>query len=94
MHAARIQLDDAVCVRQSTVADARVFRIELDDVDAGDERVENIGAGGHSGERLLDRRLRTAVAEAVSIRRPDDHRLDAASADDGSLTEQWTNEPE
>ena len=44
VHAARIELDDAVGVRQPAVADAVVGRIELDDVDAGDERVEDVGA--------------------------------------------------
>ena len=44
VHAAGIELDDAVGVRQTAPADAVSVGIELDDVDAGDERVEHVGA--------------------------------------------------
>ena len=43
VHAARVELDDAVGVRQAAVADARVLGIELDDVDARDQGVEHVG---------------------------------------------------
>ena len=85
VHAARIQLDDTLRVRQTAVTDARVRRIELDDVDAGDERVEDVPAGGHRRKREFDGRLRAAVLEAVAVCGRNDDRLDAARADSWSL---------
>ena len=38
VHAAGVELDDAVGVRQPAVADVHLRRVELDDVDAGDQR--------------------------------------------------------
>ena len=44
VHAARIELHHALGVGQAAVSDARVLGIEFDDVDAGDERLEDVGA--------------------------------------------------
>ncbi len=44
VHAARVELHDAVGIRQPAVADAGVGRIELAEVDAGDQRVEHVAA--------------------------------------------------
>ena len=76
VHAARIELDDAFGVGQSAVADARVLRIELAEVDAGDDRVEHIGALRHHLERLLHAGDRTAVLETVAVGRSDDNGSD------------------
>ena len=85
VHAARVELHDAVGIRQAAVADAVVLRIELDDVDAGDEGVEHVflarAAARHQVERALDRRLRPAVLVAVAVRRGDDDRLRLARPD-------------
>ena len=42
VHAARIELDDAVGIWQPAVPDARLLGVELDEVDAGDQRVEHV----------------------------------------------------
>jgi len=79
VHTARVELDDAVGIRQAAVADARVFGIELDDVDAGDERVEDVGvAARHQVERALDGGLRSAVLVAVAVGGRHDDGLHAA----------------
>ena len=56
VHAAGVELDDAVGVRQAAVADARIARVELDDGDAGDERLEHVGARARAGRRRARRR--------------------------------------
>ena len=56
VHARGVELHDAFGVRQAAVADARVLGIELDDVDAGDERVEDVLAPGHQREGASPRR--------------------------------------
>ena len=48
-------LNDAILVRQAAQADAHVVRVELDDVHAGNRRVQRIGARGDHVVRLLDR---------------------------------------
>ena len=59
------------------------MRIELDDVDAGDQRVEHVGAAVIIVKARLDAGLRAAVLEAVAVRGRDDARLDAFRRDDG-----------
>jgi hypothetical protein len=49
------------------VTDARVLGIELDDVDAGDERVEHVGARHHFFEGGFDARLGAAVLEPMPV---------------------------
>ena len=43
VHAAGVELHDAVGVGQAAVADAGLLGVELDDVHAGDHRVEHVG---------------------------------------------------
>ena len=54
VHAARIELHNAFSIRQAAVADAGLFRIELDDVDAGDQRVEHVVPFDDLREGYLD----------------------------------------
>lgn len=44
MHAARFELHHAVGIRETTVADAVLERIELDDVHSGNHRIEHVGS--------------------------------------------------
>ena len=53
VHARGVELDDTVGVGEGAVADAGLERIELGNVDAGDERVENVLAFGDQPERPL-----------------------------------------
>ena len=59
VHDGGIQLDDALGIGQAAVADAGVLRVGLDDVDAGDDGIEHIGAvgdhfvgAGHTGQTV------------------------------------------
>ena len=74
VHAARVELDDAVGIGQAAVADARVLGIELDDVDAGDERVEHVAAAGDQPEGAGDAGLLAVVRVLVAVGRRDDDR--------------------
>ena len=74
----RVELDDAVGVRQGAVADAGLERIELRDVHAGDERVEHVLALGDQPERTLHGVLRAAVLELEAGVVGDDHRAHRA----------------
>jgi hypothetical protein len=77
VHARGIELHDTLGVRQSAVADAGVLRIELENVDAGDQRVEHVRAARDHGEGPFDRRLRAAVLVTVAVGGRDHDRLDA-----------------
>src|SRR6476620_10798485 len=72
VHAARIELDDSVGVRQASVADARVLGVPFDDIDAGDDSIERIGAGNQQPKRLFDTGALAAVLEPVAVARSDD----------------------
>ena len=83
VHARRVELDDAVGVRQPAVADA---------VSSGSSSTmltPAISASSTSlpsviiDERLLDAGLRAAVLVLVAVGRRDDDRLDAAARHDG-----------
>ena len=65
VHAAGVELHHSIRIRQAAVADAVVEAIELDDVDAGNQRVEHVGAARHHRECLLDARLHSAVLESI-----------------------------
>ena len=75
VHAAGVELHDAVGVRQAAVADARLLGIELDDVDAGDQRVEHVLALRHHREGRLARRSAGRRSCTVAVGRGDDDRL-------------------
>jgi hypothetical protein len=77
VHARGVELDDAFGVRQAAPADAGLIRIELDDGDAGDERVEDVGAAGHHLEHLRDARDAVRVLRSIAVARRDDARLHA-----------------
>src|SRR4029079_17172651 len=84
VHAARIELHNAVGVRQAAITDAVVFGIALHDVYACDERIEHVGAAGQESKGLFTARRGTAVLETVAVGRGDDDRP-RASTDHG-----WT----
>jgi hypothetical protein len=78
VHARRIELDDSLAIGQPAISDARILGIELDDVDAGDERLENVGARHHLFEGGFDAGLWAAVPEPVTVARRHDDRARAA----------------
>jgi len=61
--------------------------IELDDADAGDERIEHVGAPGHHRERFLHAGDALGVLRGIAIPRRDNHGLGAARPDGGRLCE-------
>ena len=81
VHTRRIELNDAVGVRQAAEPDAVVERVQFDDVDAGDERVEHVVAVRDALEGRFDARLRAAVRESMAVGRRDDDRRDAETRD-------------
>ena len=83
VHAAGVELHDPLGVGASAVADAGVLGVELDDADAGDERIEHVRARRHHAERGLHAGVGSAVPVAVPVRRRDDDRRDATLGDDG-----------
>src|SRR5205814_8916545 len=72
VHARRVELYDALRVWQAAPADAGLVRIELDDGDARDQRVEDVGAAGHHLERLRHARDAVGVFRSVAVGRGDD----------------------
>ena len=64
VHAARIELDDAVRVGESAVSDPHLRRVVLGDVHARREGVEHILALDDAAEGALDGTLGSAVVEA------------------------------
>ena len=72
VHARRVELYDALRVWQAAPADAGLVRIELDDGDARDQRVEDVGAAGHHRERLRHARDAVGVFRSVAVGRGDD----------------------
>src|SRR5262249_29511136 len=88
VHAARVELDDAVSVRQTAPADAGLIRIELDNADTGNRRIEHVGAIRHHPEGALDAGDAVLVLRAVAVRGGDDAGLYAARLDGRCLTEE------
>lgn len=74
VHHGGVQRHHAVGVRQAAVADAVVLRVQLVEVDAGDDGVERVGAARHPRERGLNGRHRAAVAVLVAVAGGDHHR--------------------
>ena len=72
VHAAGVELDHAVGVGQPAVADAGLERVELRDVDAGEQRVQHVLAFGDEPEGALDGVLGAAVLE-LPARQVGDH---------------------
>ena len=75
VHAARIELDHAVVVGTASVADARILGIELGDLHALDQALEDVLPFGHQPERAFDDDLVAAVLVAVPVPGGDHHRL-------------------
>ena len=71
VHDAGIELGHAVFIRQPAVSDRGVFRIELLNIDAGDDRVERIGALLHH--------VHGALSGSKAVRAGDDDRLSGSS---------------
>jgi hypothetical protein len=67
VHAAGVELHDAVGVRQPAVADVHLGRVELDDVDARDQRLEHVLALRDPLPGLLDAAARPAVLVLVAV---------------------------
>jgi hypothetical protein len=76
VHAACIELHDSISVRETSEPDARIFRIELDDIDARDESVQDITAACKAPECFLNTGCVAAVLVSVSIARCNDDRPD------------------
>jgi hypothetical protein len=87
MHATRIELHDAFGIRQTAVADARILGIQLAQVHARDERVEDVTTFGHRLEGFLHTGDRPAVLVAIAVGRGHDDRLYRARADGRRLAE-------
>jgi hypothetical protein len=73
VHHRRVELDHPLGIRQAAIPDARVGRIELDDVHAGDQRIEYVLPFRDPLECGLDARLVAAVLELMSVGRRYDH---------------------
>ena len=67
VHAAGIQLDDAVSVRQAPETDARIFRIAFDDIDACNHGIERVGSADEQPKGLLDAGSIATVLELVPV---------------------------
>src|ERR1044072_3251297 len=78
MHDGRIELDHTVSIRQAAVADAVIEWVELDDVDACNDCVENVRTGSDHLKSFLNGSDVAAVFEAVAVGRRENHRLDGA----------------
>jgi len=82
VHAAGVELDDTLGVGPAPVADARVLRVQLDDVDAGDQRIQHVVTSHDATKRQFDTGLGAPVTEPVSVGRRDDDWARCAAADD------------
>src|SRR5215831_228469 len=85
VHTTRVELNDAFCIWQSAIADAVVERIELDDIDAGNQRVENVRAADHLLKGSFDAGHSSAVLEFIPIGGGDDRWLDRSDDYSGGL---------
>src|SRR5437763_554846 len=79
VHAARIELNDPVGVRQAAITDAVVFWIALYDVHACNEGVEHVGAARQKSKGFFNAGRRASVLEAVAVARRDDDRPHAST---------------
>ena len=73
-------MHDAFGVGKSAVADAVIQRIKLDDVDAGDDGVEHIGALRDQRPRCLDASHISAIFVAIAVGGRNDDGLGGAAA--------------
>ena len=76
MHAAGVELHDAVGVGTSSVAYRGVLGVKLNDVNPSDERLKYVRAGRHHLKRRLDASQRTAVSDQVAVTRGHNYGLD------------------
>ena len=76
MHATGIELHHAISVRQPAVTNTCIFRIQLDDIDTGNQGIEDVLAFGHALERRLDAGYVSTVLHRDAIARRYDHRPD------------------
>ena len=81
VHAAGVELHHAVGIGEPAVAHGILFRIELEDVDSGDQGVEHVAPLRHEPPGQLDAGLLAAVPVPVAVHRGDHHRLDRGAAD-------------
>jgi hypothetical protein len=87
MHATRIELHDAFGVRETAVAHARILGVQLAQVHARDECIEDVSAFGHRLEGFLYAGDGSAVLVAIAVGRGHNHRLRRARADGRRLAE-------
>ena len=76
MHAAGIELHYAIGIRQPAVANTRVLRIQFDDIDAGNQGIEDILAFGHALECCLDAGQFATIFHRDAVLGRNDHRPD------------------
>src|SRR5689334_2917207 len=87
VHTARVELNDTVRIWKAAVSDAVLLGIELDDVHAGDEGVEDVLPLGDLAECRFQTGLVPAVLELVAVRRGNHDRFADRSGHRGCLTE-------
>jgi hypothetical protein len=74
VHAAGVELHDAVGIGEATIADARILRVKLVEVDGSNHRIEHVLARHHLLEGDLDPGVLAAILVAVAVGRGDHHR--------------------
>jgi hypothetical protein len=77
MHAARVKLHDTICVWTAPISDACIIWIELNDIYARNQRIENVIASSHFTEGNLNTRLSVTISGSVTVSRCNDYWLDA-----------------
>mgnify|MGYP007096667216 CR=1 FL=1 len=69
VHAAGIQLNDAIRIRSTAITDARIFGVEFHDIDPSNRSVEHIVSRHDLVEGRLDATLAAAVPYSESVAR-------------------------
>tara|TARA_B100000749_G_scaffold44783_1_gene31161 strand:+ start:495 stop:851 length:357 start_codon:yes stop_codon:yes gene_type:complete len=77
MHAAGIKLHYTICVWTAPISDACVIWIELNDVYAGNQGIEDVIAGSHFAEGNLNTGLSVTIPGSMTVSRRHNHRLHA-----------------
>jgi hypothetical protein len=81
MHAARVKLHHTISVWAASIPDACVIWIELNDVYAGNQRIEDVIAGSHFTEGNLNTGLSVTIPGSVTVSRRHNDWFDACRLD-------------